>query len=42
MLKALNDIMGAKHCEYSNLQINKVSSAFHYSKHKLELILTKI
>ena len=36
------DILGARHCLYLNLQINKVSSASHYSKYQLELITYKI
>ena len=42
MQKAYYDILGTRHCQYSNLQINKVSSVSHYSKYQLELITYKI
>ena len=42
MQKAYYDILGARHFLYSNLQINKVSSASHYLKYQLNLITYKI
>ena len=43
MQKTYYNILGSRHCLYSNLQINKLmSSASQYSKYQLELIVGKL